>query len=197
LQGFVETRLDDGCSFFVGALPPELRLDDERFEALWGLHPVDYHEIQIHGRLVKTPRWQQAYGVSYRYSGRVNRALPTPELIRPALNWVRQAVDPRLNAALLNWYDGRLAHYIGKHRDDTTNMVEGAPIVMLSYGERRSFRLRPWRGKGFTDFPASDGTVFVLPYATNLAWTHEVPASKRLQGRRISVSLRALRDRSR
>ena len=35
------------------------------------------------------------------------------------------------------------------------------------------------------------GTVFILPYATNLVWKHGVPKSARYTGRRISVTLRA------
>lgn len=86
---------------------------------------------------------------------------------------------------------GALGHYIGRHRDSTRNMVEGAPIVTVSFGERRNFRLRPCKGKGFKDFPATDGTVFIMPYETNLAWTHEVPKSAKLRGRRISITFRA------
>jgi hypothetical protein len=36
--------------------------------------------------------------------------------------------------------------------------------------------------------------VVVLPLATNARWKHEVPASKRLVGRRISVTLRAFAE---
>lgn len=86
-------------------------------------------------------------------------------------------------------------------------MREGCPIVTISLGERRTFRLRPWKSTSEKyDFEAFDSAVFVLPYSTNLRWTHEVPASKKLQGRRISITLRgferregsqdALRDRS-
>jgi hypothetical protein len=48
----------------------------------------------------------------------------------------------------------------------------------------------PWKGEGFRDFAARDGAVFVLPYATNLAYTHEVPHSAASRGRRISITLR-------
>lgn len=186
-----EHRLDDRHSFFVGALPDALRLDAAGFERLWALHPDDFHEIKMHGRLVKTPRWQQAYGADYRYTGRVNRALPVPPEFAALHAWARAHVDPRLNGLLLNWYDADRGHYIGRHRDSTVDMVHGAPIVTVSYGSERPFRLRPWRADGLRDFAATDGAVFVLPYDTNLAWTHEVPHSARLGGRRISVTLRA------
>ena len=77
--------LDDTHAVMVGMLPPSLLLDVDGFEALWSTHPGDFHEIKMHGRLVKTPRWQQAYGADYRYTGNTNRALPvTP---KPMASW--------------------------------------------------------------------------------------------------------------
>ena len=144
------------------------------------------------GKLVKTPRWQQAFGRDYQYTGRTNRALPVPNDLRALLTWTNNVVDERLNGILLNWYDGKLGHYIGRHRDSRTNMIEEAPIVTISLGEDRLFRLRPWKKKGqMADFPATTGTVFIMPYKTNLAWTHEVPRSAKQRGRRISVTFRA------
>ncbi len=184
-------RLDDCHTFHHGRLDEELRLDGDAFESLWNVHPADYHEIKMHGRLVKTPRWQQAYGADYHYTGNVNKALPVPDLLKPLHAWCRDAIDDQLNGILLNWYDAQHKHYIGKHRDSTTNMVPDSPIVTISFGATRKFRLRPWRSQGFVDFTADDGSIFVIPYATNLAWTHEVPHSGIHGGRRISVTLRA------
>ena len=144
----------------------------------------------MHGRAVKTSRWQQAFGKDYHYTGRVNRALPVPPLLEPLLSWSRGNVDTRLNSMLINWYDGMLGHYIGRHRDSTREMVKGVPVVTVSFGEERIFRLRPYRGEGRRDFPARDGSVFVMPYETNLSWTHEVPRARKSSGRRISVTLR-------
>ncbi len=181
-------------ALFSSELPASLRLDGPGFEQAWSLHPTDFHEIMMHGRPVKTPRWQQAYGADYQYTGRVNRGLPIPELLAPLHAWCREQVDARLNGLLLNWYDAEHEHYLGKHRDATAQMVPGSPIVTLSFGAERTFRLRPWRGTGNKqDFAAKGGTVFVMPYATNLAWTHEVPHQANNQGRRISVTLRAFK----
>ncbi|MGE0707017.1 MAG: hypothetical protein AB7N76_02500 [Planctomycetota bacterium] len=44
-------------------------------------------------RPVGTPK--QAYGEDYRYTGRVNRALPVPDLLAPLLAWAQVAVDAR------------------------------------------------------------------------------------------------------
>jgi alkylated DNA repair dioxygenase AlkB len=186
--------LSGGNKFFTGALPPKLVPDAQQFDRIWDLHPAEFHEIKIHGRLVLTPRWQRAYGKNYYYAGRVNRARSVPPQLASIIDWARNHVDERLNGFLLNWYDGNLGHYIGRHRDSRTNMVVGGPIVTISLGEQRTFRLRPWplnRPGDLMDCDAQNGDVVVIPYETNLAWTHEVPASKKLMGRRISITLRA------
>jgi alkylated DNA repair dioxygenase AlkB len=189
-DGFTAHDLGDGLLFHVGRLPPALRVGEEGFESLWSMHPTTYHRIMIHGREVETPRWQQAYGEDYHYTGQTNKALPLPPALEPLLAWAREAIDGRLNGLLLNWYDGGRKHYIGAHRDSTAFMIAGTPIVTVSLGEERAFRLRPWKGRGYRDFRAEDGGVFILPYSTNESWTHEVPYSARRQGRRISITLR-------
>lgn len=141
--------------------------------------------------MVKTPRWQQAYGRDYTYSGSRNNALQIPPLLAPLLDWARRSIDVRLDSMLLNWYDAELGHYIGRHRDDERQLLVGAPIVTISFGAPRVFRLRPWRGQGFVDYPVEEGTVIILPWETNTRWTHEVPHGKRFTGRRVSVTLRA------
>lgn len=184
-----------GCSLWVGRLPEELIPDAaEEFDSLWQMHPAEFHEIQMYGRLVKTPRWQQAYGADYHYTGRINKALPIPPPLSPFLRWAQDAINQNLNGLLLNWYDGQLGHYIGRHRDSIKYLIPGTPIVTISLGDERTFRLRPWPAKPQTepiDFPARHGTVFIMPWETNRAFTHEVPISKGQIGCRISVTIRA------
>jgi alkylated DNA repair dioxygenase AlkB len=187
-----EYDLGDGLVFHSGRLADELLWDQSLFDTAWNAHPADKHEILMHGRKVETPRWQQAYGADYHYTGRVNKALPVPPFVEPLMAWVCAEIDPRLNGALFNWYEGP-GHYIGPHHDSVRHMVVGCPIVTVSFGEMRIFRLT--RGKGadarVLDFPAENRTIFVMPYDTNLAWKHSVPKSTRYVGRRISVTFRA------
>jgi alkylated DNA repair dioxygenase AlkB len=189
-SNFQSTELMTGDLFWVGSLPVSI-LDSMSFEALWDLHPTDFPEILIHGRRVKTPRWGQAFGKDYRFSGQLAQSGLIPTLLHPVLDWFHQEIDSQLNGLLLNWYDGSQGHYIGKHRDKTTGMLKGKPIVTLSFGEARVFRLRQWKGKETLDFVARNGSVFVVPYGMNKRWTHEVPKSTRYQGRRVSVTARA------
>ena len=73
----------------------------------------------------------------------------------------------------------------------------GFPLefMTISLGEERIFRLTQPKTKQVRNFPACDGTVFVMPYDTNKVWKHAVPRFARWTGRRISITLRAFEDR--
>ena len=63
--------------------------------------------------------------------------------------------------------------------------------MTISLGATRVFRLSLAKGKGFVDFDAAHGTVFVLPWETNLQVKHAVPHRAADTGRRISITARA------
>lgn len=188
---FQPRQLDAAHVIWISRAQPSLARSGEGFQELWNAHPDIFHKVKFMGKEVDTPRWQQAYGKNYRYTGSQNNALPIPEILQPYLDWAQQEVDSRLNGLLLNWYEGKRGHYIGAHRDDTRDLVPGSPVVTISVGEQRTFRLRPWKQKGMKDFPFGNGQVIVVPWETNEAWTHEVPHFAENIGRRISVTLRA------
>jgi alkylated DNA repair dioxygenase AlkB len=197
LRGFRWIEIGDQHGVWIGRLPAQLCWCSAQFDVFWALHPNMLHEVRIFGRLVAVPRWSAAYGQDYPYAGTLHRASPVPDMLTPLLAWSKVEVDERLNGMLVNWYDGSLAHKIGPHRDAERQLVVGASIITISFGETRTFRLRRWKGRAVHDIEVADNSVLVLPYATNLAFTHEVPASKRRMGRRISVTLRAFHARNR
>lgn len=190
IEGFDKIALDDAHAIWRGRWSGA---NDDAFDALWAHRPENYHRILMGGRWVDTPRWQQAYGVDYRYTGHINRAKPVPLELEPFLRYARSAIEPRLNGILVNWYAGEHGHYIGRHRDKPHDLIAGAPIVTISLGADRTFRLRPHKGKGKIDLRIDAGTVIVLPHETNLTWTHEVPRFATDHGDRISVTVRAFK----
>ncbi len=188
IPALVTHDLGDDLAFFAGRLPDELTWDQSHFENAWALHPAERPVIQMIGKLVAIPRWQMAFGHDYRFSNQTSVAAPVPELFEPLRGWCQKHIHPRLNGLLLNWYEGP-GHYIGAHHDEDEQLVPHTPIVTISFGETRNFRLIRDREK--RDFAAPSGTVFVLPADTNRAWKHLVPKSTKYSGRRISVTLRA------
>ena len=185
----------EGHGAWLGRLPPSLQLTPAQFDLFWATHPDDFHKVKIFDTVIDVPRWSQTYARDYVFSGTMQRALPTTASLAPLLAWCQTTVDPRLNGMLVNWYDGARGHYIGAHRDDEADLLKGLPIITISYGEWRNFRLRRWKTKEpFIDIVVDDGGVLILPYNTNMAFTHQVPKSTRLTGKRISVTVRAFRD---
>ena len=183
-----------GHLFVSTHLPPELdEFARSHLPDLWDLHPTTFPSIRqpFTGKIIPLPRWQQAYGRNYAFTGSVNAALPIPPILDPFLRFAQGELDPRLNGLLLNWYDADQHHYIGAHSDSIVGLVKGTPIVTITVGATRTFRLRPRKGPAFVDFPASHGTVFVMPWETNLNTRHEVPWLKSATGRRISITARA------
>src|SRR5262245_61668700 len=128
----------------VGELPEELRPDD--VEPLWALRPAEPDVLLLYGRQVPIPRFQRAYGRDYRFSNQTSVADAIPALLEPMLAWAR-ALDPRINGLLVNWYDAAHKHYIGPHRDSPIGRVPDSPIVTMSFGASRCFRMRRYRGR--------------------------------------------------
>lgn len=188
---FETIKLTNEDQIFISLPIPNFQLSSSQFQEIWDLHPETYHIIRMHGKEIPTPRWQQAYGKNYNYTGAKNNALPIPYLLKPFLVWSQNNIDTRLNGLLLNWYDGEKNHYIGPHRDATTDLLSDSPIVTISLGQERIFRLRPYGGSGYKDLTFRNAEVIVLPAKTNRNWTHEIPKSKKYIGKRISVTLRA------
>jgi alkylated DNA repair dioxygenase AlkB len=188
---FETIPLDDQYNIYASYTVNKLNLDHEQFTEIWNAHPEEYHILKIHGKEVLTPRWQQAYGKNYRYTGAKNNALPIPDFLQVFLNWSKEHIDERLNGLLLNWYDGTKGHYIGAHRDDTRDLEKDSPVVTISLGQERIFRMRPYKKKGYKDITIRNGEVIVVPWDTNTKWTHEVPNFKRFDGKRISITARA------
>jgi alkylated DNA repair dioxygenase AlkB len=193
-----KTHVIFGLLFVSARLPPALdEFARSHLPDLWDLHPATFHSIRqpFTGKIIPLPRWQQAYGRDYAYTGSVNVALPIPPILEPFMAFARGELDPRLNGLLLNWYDAEQHHHIGAHSDSIVGLVKGTPILTITVGATRTFRLRPRKGKPFVDFPASHGTVFVMPWETNLNTRHEVPWLKSAMGRRISITARAFANR--
>ncbi len=180
--------LDAVHSITVGALPAELAAAS--FDDLWALHPAEFHILQMMGRPVPTPRWQQAYGHDYRYTGALNPGLPMVPMLEPFLHTAR-TLDERINGLLVNWYDGDQGHYIGKHRDSTAGLVGDAPIVTFSLGAPRTFRFRKYRGAGIIDVDTGQSPVIAFGWEVNRVYSHEVPPGA---GRRVSITARAFYD---
>lgn len=181
---------------------------DDQFEELWNMHPKDYDDIMIMGKMTKTPRWTQSYGQSYKFSGVQHEAHPIPTIVQGYLNIANKTkytdtFPVQFNMALLNWYENGL-HYIGPHSDDEKQMAKsktGETVVFsISFGVTRKFRFTPKKDVDGVklDIDLSSGTIVVMGGLTQRTHKHSVPkiSGKKGEdiGRRINITFRAFSE---
>ena len=166
---------------------------DYDWDTIWNEHPKEYSTVVIYDKKFKCPRWIQAYGKDYAYSGQVAKSLPVTSWLEPFLVKAK-TISPTVNGILANWYDGALKHKIGAHRDNEKGLTANTDIITISLGEERVFRFRKYKSnENPIDIILQDKDILVIPYETNLAYTHEVPHLSKYQGKRISLTFRTFK----
>lgn len=189
----------------------------DTFEALWDLKPEKRGQVKIMGKVMDVPRFQQSYGKEYWFSGLQHEALPTPDIIRPYLDWANASEYTKMyglgafNQTLLNWYPDA-TQYIGMHSDDESDMRVGengeSIVVSMTFQEGctlRTFRMKPKSklgktkeerrilGKERVDIDMPNGLVLVMGGLCQKTHTHQVPKAPKSRsdvGRRINLTFR-------
>jgi alkylated DNA repair dioxygenase AlkB len=176
-------------------IPPPME-----FDVLWDLHPKEYGQVMFNKRIINTPRWQQSYLKPYWYSGMMHEALPMPPPFAPFLEWANcMCTSMPYNSVLINWYmDGN--HYIGKHSDSERQIVRHSPILSISLGQTRIFRIRSNEDGApiLKDIEMLNGSYLVMGGRMQEHFYHEVPKvtghKGKNMGRRINITFRVMRD---
>jgi hypothetical protein len=180
---------DGGILLYEEAsLPPELAdryFVELRDQCSWEQKPGVFGHMQ--------PRLTASYGdegVTYRYSGTVNVALPwTPTLLE--IKQKIEAVQGQYNYCLLNRYRSG-QDSMGMHADDEPEM--GNVIGSLSLGATRTFRIRHNKTKETRNFQVGNGTLIIMAGTMQHFWKHEVPKTKENLGERINLTFRKIVD---
>ena len=137
------------------------------------------------------PRLTASYGdegVSYRYSGTVNLALPWTATLLEIKEKI-EAVHGEYNYCLLNRYRSG-SDSMGWHADDEPEM--GNIIGSLSLGATRQFRIRHNATRETKTFSVSNGTLIIMAGTMQQFWKHDVPKTKENVGERINLTFRKI-----
>ncbi len=178
---------DGGVLLYDAAfLPPDLAdryFIDLRDQCVWEQKPGVFGHMQ--------PRLTASYGeagVTYRYSGTENLALPwTSPLLE--IKTKIEALHGQYNYCLLNRYRSG-ADSMGWHADDEPEM--GNVIGSLSLGATREFRIRHNTSREIRTFTVSNGTLIIMSGTMQQFWKHDVPKTKEKVGERINLTFRMI-----
>jgi alkylated DNA repair dioxygenase AlkB len=144
------------------------------FDALWQLHPADYDEIIMRGSLIETPRYVQSYGEAYKFSGVSHDGIELNPLIKPIKEWADNIGYGNFDQVLINWYQNG-HHYIGSHADSESQLKPRSPILSLSLGGTRKFRIRDKKTKKILrDIEVNNGCALVMCGAFQEELKHEI-----------------------
>lgn len=179
--------MDGGTLYFDESFLP-CKLADRYFaeirdNCIWEQKPGVFGHMQ--------PRLTCSYGeegVTYRYSGTVNVALPWTRSLLEIKDKI-EGVEGRYNYCLLNRYrTGQDS--MGMHADDEPEM--GNAIGSLSLGATRTFRIKHNKTKETLSFPVGHGTLIIMAGTMQQFWKHEIPKTKQAVGERINLTFRQI-----
>ena len=176
-----------------GKLP--FTLNKEQYQDLWDSHPEERDDIFIFNKHHKVPRWQQAYGINYKFSGNISIALPITDMLQEYIDWanmneIKKGRTGELNGILVNWYkDGE--DYIGWHSDDESQIDQNFPIYTISLGDTRTFKIREKKDKKkVTNYELEDNDYLIMGGEFQKHYQHHLPKRKKCKNSRISITIR-------
>ena len=138
---------DGDIRLFTANLPPELAPTPDGFAALFAMHPPERARIFTQNKWIEVPRWSKsflktpAFDEKRRFSDMFAERVQTrPEAFLPFMEWAKTVVGAPFSQCIVNWYneDDRIA----MHSDCEDEMVEGAPIAVVSLCERDGCDMR-------------------------------------------------------
>ncbi len=189
-------KLKQGNSWVIyqQQIPNEIKVDETVFERLWNLHPKERSWIKMAGKLIQAPRFQEAYGCDYWYSGVWHEARDIEDpYFKKLIVWVQKHSGLPYSSLLVNWYENG-QHYIGAHSDDEAQLVKNQSIYSFTFGQERTFRIDAKKGypKERLDLSLKNNSMVIMGGEMQTYYKHSVPkrAVSTCPGRRINITLR-------
>ena len=152
-----------------------------------------HYNITIYGKTHLFPRSMSWFGkVPYTFSGvTLKQDVKPPEPLRILLDLVRDTYSDKLNCCLLNYYkDG--SDYINWHSDDEFIFDSKEPIVTLSVGGSRRFKVRSiLNHSDVEEYDSGHGDIIVMPPGFQQTHQHSIPKTSKQVDPRLSFTFRS------
>ena len=161
-------------------------------------------QVKVFGKVHCVPRKQTAFGdknLSYKFSGTTVPAKPWISPLLTLKGLVEKVTGYNFNFVLVNRYESG-EDYIGEHRDDEGDLVEGYPIASLCLGQHRDFIFKHRDSRGTTAMKKVEpiklllehGSLLMMNDPTNKFWYHSLPkrSKKTAPHPRINLTFRKI-----
>lgn len=150
--------------------------------------------VLIMGKRIPIPRKQVGYGEgTYSFSGTTVRPFPWSEA--PTLEKIKDIIVEKtgypVTYCLVNHYRNG-DDYIGYHSDDEKELSKDHPIISVSLGAERVFRLRhKVTGVTYEKLLEHNSMTLMNPPCQKV-YKHSVPKTKKIKTSRINLTFRIL-----
>lgn len=155
---------------------------------------------KLFGTLLESVEWDRSmrirqtasFGVPYNYSQMSYGEAPIPDCLMPVSKKLRERLGVEFNNCLLNYYptgDSKM----GFHSDDTSVLVPGTGVAIVSIGSTRqiTFRSKANKSEEYA-YSLLPGSLLYMDDAIQEEWLHAIRKAETSEGR-ISLTWRCLK----
>ena len=161
-------------------------------DELWKFKPEESQYCKMYGKDIKIPRKMVTLGKTYNFNGSDNSVGELEDFGYLSECIVLGQPLSRYNSCVVNFYEDG-SEYIGYHSDKTNGICEDSTIVISSFGETRVLRLQHNESKQTFDLILPHGSRFEFTQETNKKYKHCIVKSKKIKGKRISITYRNMK----
>jgi alkylated DNA repair dioxygenase AlkB len=165
-------------------------------------------DIKMFGKTITAPRTTSHWGAPYRYAGVTHPGRPFTGPAGAVLDRLRDFVadvvgirEPPQQVMLNSYENGK--EYIGMHSDDEKELNAFCPVVMISFGAGRLWKIESKKADPTTqkkircEFFAFHGQMVIMHPGMQKKWKHGMPqcsdahiVKHKGSTRRISITFR-------
>lgn len=164
------------------------------------IDPIFYRQhADLYCVLMDTIQWDESmrarktasFGQPYNYSQMEYAPKPLPQCLELMVAQLQSRLGIAFNNCLLNYYESG-ANTMGFHSDETSGLVSGTGVAIVSLGSARDITYRSIEDPSFQrSFPLEPGSLLYMDDEVQLHWQHAIRRSDGA-GPRISLTWRAV-----
>lgn len=157
------------------------------------LYGLKQYNITIYGKTHPFPRSMSWFGkVHYTFSGiTLKQDVKPTEPLRTLLGFVQDTYSSNLNCCLLNYYKNG-SDYINWHSDDEFIFDSKEPIVTVSVGGSRRFKVRSiLNHSDVVEYDSGHGDIIVMLPGFQQTHQHSIPKTSKQVDPRLSFTFRS------